>query len=127
MNNFSLHLKVFMLLTVYILLCLTNKRSVDMAYKHLISGKYLRKFYKSLNVLKCGSRTAATSKMKHFLIIVNSFQSLTVITKSSILDVAAVLDPPLFLVHFLLFFIYLPYFSVRMLLSAKLKFATFVI
>ena len=121
MNNFSLHLKVFMLLTVYILLCLTNKLSVDMAYKHLISGKYLSKSYKSLIVLKGGSWTAATSKMKHFLIIVNGFQSLT------ILDVAAVLDPPLVLVHFLLFIIYLTYFSVRILLSAKLKFATFVI
>ena len=44
------------------------------------------------------SRTAATSKMKHFLIIVYSFQLLTIITKHSILDVAAVLDPPL-LIH----------------------------
>ena len=42
-----------------------------------------------------GSRTAATSKMEHFVIIVNSWKPLTIITKSSILDVAAVLDPPL--------------------------------
>ena len=35
------------------------------------------------------SRTAATSKMEHFV------NPLTIITKSSILDVAAVLDPPL--------------------------------
>ena len=41
------------------------------------------------------SRTAATSKMDHFVIIINGFQPLTIITKSSILDVAAVLDPPL--------------------------------
>ena len=33
--------------------------------------------------------------MKHFVIIVNGFQLLTFITKRSILDVAAVLDPPL--------------------------------
>ena len=39
-------------------------------------------------------RTAATSKMAHFVITVNGFQSLTIITKSSILDVVAVLDPP---------------------------------
>ena len=39
--------------------------------------------------------TAATSKMEHFVIIVNGFQPLTIITKSSILVVAAVLDPPL--------------------------------
>ena len=42
-----------------------------------------------------GSRTAATFKMEHFVIIVNSWEPLTIITKSSILDVAAVLDPPL--------------------------------
>ena len=39
--------------------------------------------------------TAATSKMELFVIIVNGFQPLTIITKSSILGVAAVLDPPL--------------------------------
>ena len=42
-----------------------------------------------------GSRAAATFKMELFVIIVNSFQALNIITKSSILDVAAVLDPPL--------------------------------
>ena len=42
-----------------------------------------------------GSRTAATSKMECFVIIVNGFQPLTIITKRSILDVATVLDPPL--------------------------------
>ena len=33
-----------------------------------------------------------------FVIIVNGFQPLTIITKSSILDVAAVLDPPLIII-----------------------------
>ena len=33
--------------------------------------------------------------MELFVIIVNGFQPLTIITKCSILDVAAVLDPPL--------------------------------
>ena len=42
-----------------------------------------------------GSRTAATSKMESFVIIVNGWKPLTIITKHSILDVAAVLDPPL--------------------------------
>ena len=42
-----------------------------------------------------GSRTAATSKMERFVTIVKGFQPLTIITKRSILDVAAVLDPPL--------------------------------
>ena len=50
-NNFGHHLKVFMILTVYILLCLTNKLFCDVAYKHLISGKYLNKSSKSLSVL----------------------------------------------------------------------------
>ena len=43
---------------------------------------------------KGGSRTAATPKMERFVIIVNDWKPLT-ITKGSILDVAAVLDPPL--------------------------------
>ena len=42
-----------------------------------------------------GPRTAATSKMNHFVIIVNGWKLLIIITKCSILDVAAVLDPPL--------------------------------
>ena len=45
-----------------------------------------------------GSRTAATSKMERFVIIVNGWKPLTIITKRSILDLAAVLDPPLFFV-----------------------------
>ena len=42
-----------------------------------------------------GSRTAATSKMECFVIIVNGSKPLTIITKSSMLDVGAVLDLPL--------------------------------
>ena len=38
---------------------------------------------------------AATSKMERFVIIVNGFQPLTIITKCSTLDVAAALDPSL--------------------------------
>ena len=45
-----------------------------------------------------GSRTAATSKLVLFVIIVNDWKQLSSITKSSTLDVAAVLDPPLELV-----------------------------
>ena len=40
--------------------------------------------------LRSGPRTAATSKREHFVT-----KPLTIIKKSSILDVAAVLDPPL--------------------------------
>ena len=42
-----------------------------------------------------GSKAAATSKMGRFVIIVNGFQPLTIVTKRSILDVAAALDPGL--------------------------------
>ena len=45
--------------------------------------------------IRGGSRAAATSKMERFVIIVNGFQPLTIITKRSILDAAAALDPPL--------------------------------
>ena len=48
-----------------------------------------------ISLPKGGSKTAAASKMEHFVIIVNGWKLLTVITKNSILDVAAVLDPPL--------------------------------
>ena len=41
------------------------------------------------------ARTSATSEMELFVIIVNDWKPLTIITKSSILYVAAVLDPPL--------------------------------
>ena len=69
------------------------------------------KFFSGLNSSKTmalrtgGSSAAAASKMERFVIIVNGFQPLTIITKCSkpltittkrsILDVAAVLDPPL--------------------------------
>ena len=42
-----------------------------------------------------GSRTAATSKMEHFMIIANDWKLLAIITKRSILDVATALDQPL--------------------------------
>ena len=48
--------------------------------------------------IRGASRTAATFKMERFVIIVNRFQPLTIITKCSILDVAAFLDPPLSIV-----------------------------
>ena len=44
-------------------------------------------------MLRGGSRTAATSKIERFVIIVNDFQLLTITAKHSIFDVAAVLDP----------------------------------
>ena len=42
-----------------------------------------------------GSRAAATPKMERFVTIVNGQKSLTIITKRSILDTVAILDPSL--------------------------------
>ena len=49
------------------------------------------------NLFQGTFKTAATSNMEHFVIIVNGFQPLTIITYNSILDVAAVLDTTLLL------------------------------
>ena len=51
--------------------------------------------YSLLNIkYRGGSKTAAKSKMEQFVIIVNGWKPLTIIAKSSILDVVSVLDPP---------------------------------
>ena len=56
--------------------------------------------------VKGGSRSAATSKMECFVIIVNGFKLLIVITKRSILDVAVVLDPSLTVLFKFIMFIH---------------------
>ena len=43
--------------------------------------------------IRAGFWATATSKVELFVIIADGFQPLTIVTKSSILDVAAVLDP----------------------------------
>ena len=45
-----------------------------------------------MSVLKVGSRTPATSKMEIFMTIVKEWK-LSIVTNSSILDVAVALDP----------------------------------
>ena len=60
---------------------------MEISWKHTVS--------EVLGDSRGGSRAAALSKMEHFVIIVNSFQPLIIITKRSILDVASVLDLPL--------------------------------
>ena len=62
-----------------------------------LNVSYCFQFYLKLRLISIrgGSRTAATYKMEHFVIVVNGWKPLTIITKSSILDVAAALDPPL--------------------------------
>ena len=60
----------------------------EMAQILVTSSQYIFKLD-----IRGGSRTAATSKMERFVMIVNGFQPLTIITRRSILNVAAVLDP----------------------------------
>ena len=50
-------------------------------------------------IFRCGSRATTTSKMERFVIIVNGWKPLTIITKCSIFNVAAALDPPLILLE----------------------------
>ena len=50
-------------------------------------------------VYRGGSRAAVTSKMERFVITVSGWKPLTIITKRSVLDVAAVLDPLLVYVN----------------------------
>ena len=61
----------------------------------LRKSKSHRKYFAKESGNRGGSTAAATSKMERFVIIVNDWKPLTIITKRSILDVAAVLDPPL--------------------------------
>ena len=71
------------------------------------------------------SRAAATFKMECFVIIVNGFQPLTIITKRSILDVAVALDPPLGLItkcrkHFRMKVVFRKSFKIKTLLQVAL-------
>ena len=51
---------------------------------YVVWYRHERNYAKGLK-FRAGSRTATTSKMEHFVIIVNGFQSLTIITKRSII------------------------------------------
>ena len=68
-----------------------------MFLKYFVTGflHVAHKRHQIMVITRGGSRTAATSKMEHFVMIVNGWKPLTIITKYSILDVAAVLDLPL--------------------------------
>ena len=68
-------------------------------------------FFISEILCRGGSRAAATSKMECFVIVVNGFKLLTIITKHSILDVAAALDPPLLCYHSLKVFLFTYYLA----------------
>ena len=63
------------------------------------NGIWFILFLTKCDLFRGGSRAAAACKMECFAIIVNGFQSLTIIKKLSILDIAAALDPPLMLLQ----------------------------
>ena len=80
--------------------------SFPRGFQALFFARYILnpgEFYEMRNIISLivqsnsrgGSRAAATSKMEHFVIIVNSCKPLTIIKKRSVLDVEAALDPPL--------------------------------
>ena len=71
--------------------------------RNMFAGKFV-KSERFLAVFRGGSRAAAASKMERFVIIVNGWKLLSIITKRSILDVAAVLDPPLVLREHIIFY-----------------------
>ena len=56
-------------------------------------GTFCTLYFIYLNIARGGSRTTVTSKMERFEIIVNGWKPLTIITKRSMLDVAAAVDP----------------------------------
>ena len=65
---------------------------------------YYKKYLGLQNIrIRGGSRTDATSKVELFVMIVNGWKPLTIITKSFSLEVAAVLDPPLRIAVYSLF------------------------
>ena len=53
-----------------------------------------------MEINRNGYRAAATSQMERFVIIVNDWKPLTIITKHTILDVVVALDPSLIKCHF---------------------------
>ena len=67
----------------------------------ITSGALFELMTQQYDRISGGYRTATTSKVKLFVIIVNGWKPLTIITKSSTLDIAAVLDPSLPSLHFL--------------------------
>ena len=65
--------------------------------------KFCHDMFIQMQVTRGESRTAETSKVQLFVIIVNGWKPLTIITKSSTLDVAAVLDPLLVTLELIVF------------------------
>ena len=72
---------------------LVKKKASKNLHALSIIFKDIKKRRCLVNSFSGGSRTGATSKMERFVIMVNNWKPLTIITKCFILDVTAVLDP----------------------------------
>ena len=72
-----------------------NKASNDLMQRQQSPYAFNNTCTVTIFTIRGGSRAAATSKMESFVIIVNDWKPLTIITKNSILDVATALDSPL--------------------------------
>ena len=76
---------------------LINIALIDLFYE--CEGSDIASYADDNAILRGGSRTPATSNVELYVIIVNGFQLLSIITKSSALDVAVVLGPSLTLLR----------------------------
>ena len=74
---------------------LKDTKNCSLIYVRLIRRMLMKSWLQDYLTFKSGSRIAVTSKVGLFEMIVNSWKLLTIITKSSILDDATVLDSPL--------------------------------
>ena len=77
-----------------------NREGEEHAVTLLLSGFHFFRgscllSYETMFILRGGSKTATTSNMMRLVTIINGWKPLTIITRYSILDVAAALDPPL--------------------------------
>ena len=72
------------------------EKSVQPTKEILLHLKPVKDLSDYIAFARGGSKTAATSKMERFVMIAYGWKPLTINTKCSILDVAGVLDPPLF-------------------------------
>ena len=65
------------------------------SFNEIMTIVLIKKISTDIIVSRGGYRAPATSKMERFVIIVYAWKPLTIITKRSILNVAAALDSPL--------------------------------
>ena len=93
-STFGSHLVVYMGIDTisWVSLAISSKKVYTLSIMFWYLSFCFGTFFFQYSGIRGGSRTVATSKMELIVIIVNGFQSLTIIKNCSILHVAAVLD-----------------------------------